>query len=249
MDANTFANKVAVITGGGSGIGLATARLLKSRGAAVAIIGRDANRLEQARRELGEDVLALPGDVSRPGDIEDCLLGVEVRFGRIDILFANAGLSECPPLRETGEAFFDRIIGVNLKGVFFTFTLALPLLAQGASVIFTCSAAHGRGRPGDPLYSAAKAAVRSLARTLAADEEVLAKGIRINVISPGAIRTPLTARAGREAEVNAWIEGAVPMGRWGEAREVARAVAFLASSESSYTTGSELAVDGGLAQI
>ncbi|GHO48448.1 hypothetical protein KSX_66110 [Ktedonospora formicarum] len=155
-------------------------------------------------------------------------------FGQIDILFANAGISECPPIQETDDAFFDHIMGINVKGVFFTFTQALPWLAQDASVIFTSSVAHERGRPGDPLYTASKAAVRSLARTLAADEDVLSRGIRVNVVSPGAIYTPLTANQDTYAmleAVNSYVAETVPMKRWGQPEEVARAVLFLASSK------------------
>ncbi len=138
-----------------------------------------------------------------------------------------------------------------MKGVFFTFTLALPLLANGASVIFTSSVANNRGRPGDPLCSASKAAVRSLARTLAVVEDVLARGIRVNVVSPGAVQTPLTAQDTPEMReaVNSYIESIVPMKRWGQPEEVARAVLLLASSESSYLTGGEIAVDSGLGQV
>jgi NAD(P)-dependent dehydrogenase (short-subunit alcohol dehydrogenase family) len=138
---------------------------------------------------------------------------------------------------------------VNLKGVFFSFVRALPLFRSGAAVVFTATATHARGRPGDPLYLASKAAVRSLARSLAADEEVLRRRIRVNVVSPGAIETPLTARAHASAEVRATVEGMVPLGRWGTPADVARAVLFLASDDAAYLTGAELAVDGGLAQI
>ncbi|GHO48112.1 SDR family oxidoreductase [Ktedonospora formicarum] len=245
-------HKVAVITGGNSGIGLVTAHLFREEGASVVIIGRNEETLERARRELGGDTLAIQADVSRLDDIQRVMRQVGDHFGRIDILFANAGISECPPIQETDDAFFDHIMGINVKGVFFAFTQALPLLTQDASVIFTSSVAHERGRPGDPLYSASKAAVRSLARTLAADEEVLSRGIRVNVVSPGAIYTPLTANQDTYAmleAVNSYVAETVPMKRWGQPEEVARSVLFLASSDSSYMTGGEIAIDGGLGQI
>lgn len=244
-------DKVAVVTGGNSGIGLATARLFKAQGATLVIIGQNAKTLEQTRQELGGNTLTLVADVSKPTDIEQAMEQIQEQFGHIDILFANAGISECPPIQETDEAFFDHIIGINVKGVFFTFTKALPFLAPDASVIFTCSVAHERGRPGDPLYSASKAAVRNLARTLAADDEVIQKRIRVNVVSPGTIQTPLTKQDTQEMDdaINAYVQSAVPMQRWGQPEEVAKAVLFLASSDSSYLTGGEIAVDGGLGQI
>jgi len=168
---------------------------------------------------------------------------------QIDVLFANAGASECPSLGETDSAFFDRLMSVNVKGVFFAFVKALPLFRAGASAVFTATSTHDRGRPGDALYLASKAAVRSLARGLAADEEVLRKRIRVNVVSPGAIETPLTALAHGNQEIRDYVEAMVPLGRWGEPADIARAVLFLASPENSYITGAEIAVDGGLAQI
>ena len=244
-------SKVALITGGNSGIGLATARLLKANGASVIIIGRNIESLEKVKNELGGDTIAIQADVSKIFDIENVIGQVKQKFGRIDILFANAGISDCPPIKETTETFFDQIIGINIKGVFFMFTKALDILSNDASVIFTSSAAHDMGRPGDPLYSATKAAVRSMARTFAAEDEVIEKGIRVNVVSPGTIQTPLTAQETEEMTnaINEYITSSVPMKRWGQPEEVAKAVLFLASSDSSYITGGEIAVDGGLGQI
>lgn len=244
-------NKIAVITGGSSGIGLATAKLFYKEGAQVVLIARGYDALQKAKAEIGGEVITLAADVAKPAETARALAEVQKKFGRIDILFANAGISECPPIKDTTEKFFDQMMSVNVKGVFFPFIQALPFLSEKASVIFTSSVAHERGRPGDPLYSASKAAVRSLARTLAADEEVLSKKIRINVVSPGAIQTPLTEQETEEMQkqIDDYISNAVPMQRWGQAMEVARAVLFLASDDSSYTTGAEIAVDGGLAQI
>ncbi|CAN7772163.1 SDR family oxidoreductase [Caballeronia sp. LjRoot34] len=241
--------KVAVITGGGSGIGLATAHVFRQQGAQVVIAGRNESTLAAARDAIGANTLAVCADVAKPDDLHTLMQTVGECFGRIDVLFANAGMSECPDILDTDEAFFDRLMGVNVKGVFYAFTHAFPWLAKNASVVFTSSVIQQRGRPGDALYGASKAAVRSLARTLAADERVLAQQVRINVVSPGAIRTPLTTAATDNPDVSAWVESQVPMGRWGEADEVARAVLFLASSDASYLTGGEIAVDGGLGQI
>lgn len=200
---------------------------------------------------MGGDTIAIQADVAKLNDIDNAIDVIKTKFGRIDILFANAGISDCPQITETDEAFFDKIIGINFKGVFFMFVKALPLLCNNASVIFTSSAAHDMGRPGDPLYSATKAAVRSMARTFAAEDEVIEKKVRINVVSPGTIQTPLTAQDSEEMThaINEYIETNVPMKRWEQPEEVAKAVLFLASSDSSYMTGAEIAVDGGLAQI
>jgi NAD(P)-dependent dehydrogenase (short-subunit alcohol dehydrogenase family) len=241
--------KVAVITGGGSGIGLATARLFRANGARVVIAGRSEASLTAARQILGDGVLAVRADVQRPEELRALMHSARQSFGPIDVLFANAGISECPDIFETPEAFFDELMQINVKGVFYAFTEAFPLMADGAAVVFTSSVAQQRGRPGDALYAATKAAVRSLARTLAADTRVLARRVRINVVSPGAIETPLTAAATQDADIRAWVEAQVPMGRWGRADEVAKTVLFLSSSDSSYLTAGEIAVDGGLGQI
>lgn len=244
-------DKVALITGGSSGIGLATAQLMVAEGARVVIVGRDKQKLEAAVRLLGPGALPISADAATLSGIGVTLQQVYETHGRIDVLFANAGVSDSPPLLDTDEAFFDKMMDTNVKGVFFLFTKAFPLLSENASVILTSSVAHSKGRPGDPLYSASKAAVRSLGRTLAMDENVLARRIRVNVVSPGAIQTPLTRQDTPEMEqaVNAYIRGAVPMQRWGQPEEVAKAVVFLASAESSYVTGGELMVDGGLGQV
>lgn len=241
--------KVVVITGGSSGIGLATARLFIAHGARIAIAGRSEETLQSAREALGGNVLAVRTDVGRAADLRALMNTVHDALGPIDVLFANAGISECPDIFETGEAFFDEVMHTNVKGVFYAFTEAFALMSEGANAVFTSSVVQQRGRPGDVLYAASKAAVRSLARTLAADERVLAKRVRVNVVSPGAIETPLTAAATADPEVRAWVEAQVPMGRWGQTDEVAKAVLFLASSDASYLTAGEIAIDGGLGQI
>lgn len=244
-------NKVAVITGGSSGIGLATARLMLEEGAQVVIIGRDRQKLEAVTRESGGNMLSISADISSVKEIEKIIAQIQSAYGRISILFANAGISDCPSLLETDEATFDEMMNINVKGVFFLFTKAFPILAEGASVILTSSVAHSKGRPGDPLYTATKAAVRSLGRTLAMDEMVLAKKVRVNVVSPGVIQTPLTKQDTPEMEkaIDDYVQVAVPMQRWGQAYEVAKAVVFLASDDASYMTGGEMTVDGGLGHL
>ncbi|MVM34529.1 glucose 1-dehydrogenase [Spirosoma sp. HMF4905] len=248
---HTLKDKVALITGGSSGIGLATARLMAEEGAHVVIVGRDEQKLEAAANEIGHAAIPIRADASSISGINALIAKVKETYGRIDVLFANAGMSDCPPILETDEPFFDEIMDINVKGVFFLFTKAFPLLAANASVIFTSSVAHNKGRPGDPLYSMTKAAVRSLGRTLAMDEDVLAKKVRVNTVSPGTIQTPLTKQDTSEMDemINNYVAATVPMQRWGQANEVAKAVVFLASDNSSYMTGSDLLVDGGLAQI
>jgi NAD(P)-dependent dehydrogenase (short-subunit alcohol dehydrogenase family) len=243
-----FTDQVVLITGGSSGIGWAAARLFAAEGARLVLVGRDAGALRAAAAQLGGEVLTVAADVGQVADVERVVAEVKQRHGHLDVLFANAGLSECPPIQETDDAFFERIMDVNVKGVFFMFVRALPLFRPGGSAIFTATATHARGKPGDPLYLASKAAVRSLARSLAGDGAVLARRVRVNVVSPGATETPLTAAHGTQ-EVRAYVEGMVPLGRWGQPADVAKAVLFLASADAAYITGAELAVDGGLAQI
>jgi NAD(P)-dependent dehydrogenase (short-subunit alcohol dehydrogenase family) len=249
MSTARFTGKVVLITGGSSGIGLAAAQLFAAEGAQLVLVGRGPGALAAARAQVGGDVRTVAADVARVDDIERVIAEVKKRHGHLDVLFANAGMSDCPPIVETDDAFFERLMGVNVKGVFFMFVRALPLFRPGGSAIFTATATHARGKPGDPLYLASKAAVRSLARSLAGDESVLARRVRVNVVSPGATETPLTVAAHGTSEVRAYVEGMVPLGRWGQPADIAKAVLFLASSDAAYITGAELAVDGGLAQI
>ncbi len=247
--AGTLADKIALITGGSSGIGLAVAELMHAQGATVVIVGRERRKLDDAIARIGPRACAISADVAVVSDIERVMDTVARRHGRIDVLFANAGTSHCPPLRETDEHAFDTLMDLNLKGVFFTCVRAIPLLSENASVILTGSAAADMGRLGDPLYAASKAAVRSLARGFASDPGLIAKKVRVNVLSPGAVKTSLTQAAYEQPEVDAYVRAAIPMQRWGDPAEIARAVMFLASNDSSYMTGSELAVDGGMGQV
>jgi len=244
-----FTGKKAIITGGSSGIGLEAARLLVEKGGDVAILGRDEQKLEAAKTLLGPNALAVPADVARPNDIARAMSRIGLRFGKIDILFANAGISDAPDIADMIEADFDKLVGINVKGVVFSVVHALPILNDGASIILNGSVAARKGRPGDPLYAASKGAVRSFGRTLAADSSILARRIRVNVVTPGPIRTPLTQAAIDDSAIEQHVASLVPMGRWGEAKEVAQAVLFLASAASSYITGAEITVDGGLSHV
>lgn len=241
--------KRAVITGGSSGIGLAAARLFVAEGARVAIIGRNQARLDAALAELGPLTLAERADVARPGELALALRALGEQLGGIDILFVNAGISEAPALADASESSFDAIMSINVKGTVFTVVHALPWLTDGAAIVLTGSVAAHKGRPGDPIYAASKGAVRSFGRSLAVDEAILARRIRVNVLTPGATKTPLTQPATDDPRVHDYVAEMVPMGRWGEASEVAQAALFLASSASSYITGTELIVDGGLTQL
>lgn len=248
---STHTNRVAVITGGNSGIGRSIATAFKEKGADVAIFGRNPETLRTTAEELGDDTLTVQGDVTNLEDLDRLFEAVGERFGRIDALIVNAGGANMRPFAETDEESFDYQVGTNFKGAFFTIQKALPLLKEGSSVIITSSAASSKGYPGLSVYGAAKAAVRSLARTLAA--ELAPLGIRVNVLSPGPIDTPIFDRLGIPAEnKDEAIESfrnLVPLGRIGQPDEIAKAVLFLASSEASYIVGADLAVDGGMAQV
>lgn len=244
-------HKVAVITGGSTGIGLAAARLFHQHGAQLVLAARDPGNLKDAAGQLGGNIHTVACDLSTLGGVEQLIQSVDDHIGYVDVLFANAGAAHTPDLRDVDEAAFDHYINTNVKSVFFTVTRALDLLNDNASVILTSSAAHNRGALGDPLYTLTKAAVASLARTLAADTDLLARGGRVNSPSPGPIRTPLTTfddTASNQA-LDAYVTTTVPMRRLGTADEAARAALYLAGPDSTYTTGSDLPVDGGLAQI
>jgi NAD(P)-dependent dehydrogenase (short-subunit alcohol dehydrogenase family) len=248
---NTFTNKVAVITGGNSGIGLATAKELRRRGASVVISGRDEKTLAEAAASIGGDTLAVHADVSRLADLDKLFARTKERFGSIDVLFVNAGIGKFAPVEQTTEAIFDEMMDANFKGAYFTVQKALPLLKDGWAIVFNTSVASIKGFPTTSVYSASKAALRSLARTLAA--ELVGRRIRVNAVAPGPIQTPIFGKMGLPSEsakdVIAGFVAQVPMKRIGQAEEVVNAVAFLASDEASYVTGVELNIDGGMGQL
>jgi len=243
--------KVAVVTGGNSGIGLASAKRLLEEGARVVIAGRSQKTLDEAAKALGKDVLAIQADVSKLADIDKIYAAVQKKFGKIDILFVNAGVAKFAPFSETTESLFDENFSTNVKGAYFTIQKAIPHLNDGASIILNTSVAGIKGTEGMSAYSATKAALRSMARTAAA--ELVGRGIRVNAVAPGPIETPIFGRTGLpQAAIDEFTKNIgtrVPMKRIGTSDEVAGAVAFLASSDSSYITGEELHVDGGLGQI
>jgi NAD(P)-dependent dehydrogenase (short-subunit alcohol dehydrogenase family) len=243
--------KVAVVTGGNSGIGLATAQLFREEGAKVAISGRDQKTLDEAVKKIGGDVLAVRADVSKLGDLDKFYKAVAQKFGKIDIIFANAGIAKFVPFADSTEALFDETFDINVKGVYFTIQKALPLLNDGASIIINSSVVNETGAAAASIYAATKAAVRSFARTLTT--ELVDRGIRVNVVSPGPITTPIFGRTGLPQEVvdefARDIKTKVPMKRFGKPEEVADAVLFLASGASSYITGVDINVDGGLGQV
>jgi NAD(P)-dependent dehydrogenase (short-subunit alcohol dehydrogenase family) len=243
--------KVAVVTGGNSGIGLATAKRFQQEGAKVAISGRSRQTLDEAVRTIGNGVLAVQADVAKLADIDKLYAEVSQKLGKIDVLFVNAGVAKFAPLAETSESTYDEQFDINIKGAYFTIQKALPLLNDGASIILNTSVADSTGTAGASAYSATKAALRSLARTAAA--ELVGRGIRVNTVAPGPIVTPIFGRTGLpQAAVDEFAKemlAKVPMKRFGQPEEVAGAVAFLASQDASYITGVEINVDGGLGQI
>jgi NAD(P)-dependent dehydrogenase (short-subunit alcohol dehydrogenase family) len=249
--ADKFAGKVAVITGASTGMGLATAKRFVEEGMdQVFITGRRKDALDAAAAEIGRNVTAVQGDVANLADLDRLYDAVRKQNRRIDVLFANAGVSQPRPVESVDEQFFDLHFDANVKGLFFTVQKALPLLNDGASVILNGSIATIKGFPGITVYSATKAAVRSFARTLAS--ELGPRRIRVNTLSPGHIDTPLLGqwRQGDElAQLKEGFAKNVPLGRMGDPDEIARAASFLASDEASYVNGVELFVDGGVAQV
>jgi NAD(P)-dependent dehydrogenase (short-subunit alcohol dehydrogenase family) len=241
--------KVAVVTGGSTGIGKAAAKRLVDEGAFVFITGRRKSELDAAVAEIGRNVVAIPSDVAKLEDLDRLFARVKEKRGRIDVLFANAGVAEGGALGSITEDQFDRMFDVNVKGTLFTVQKALPLLSDGASVILNASIVASKGFPGRSVYSATKAALRSFARTWTSD--LRSQRIRVNVVSPGPIDTPglQGLNATDSKGLSETFRDRVPLGRVGQPEDIASAVAFLASDDASFVTGSELFVDGGIAQV
>jgi NAD(P)-dependent dehydrogenase (short-subunit alcohol dehydrogenase family) len=243
--------KIAVITGGSSGIGLATAQQFVYDGAYVFIVGRRQNEVDTAVNQIGKNVTGVQGDVSNLSDLDRLYDTVKQQKGRIDILFANACITGSVPLGSITEAYFDKIFSVNVRGLLFTVQKALPLFQDGGSIILTASTGGSKGIEGNSVYGATKAAVRSFARSRTVD--LKHRKIRVNAISPGTIDTPMISSLVQNQEQAEQLKRSrasiIPLGRIGSPDEVAKAVSFLASDDSSFVTGIELFVDGGLAQI
>ncbi len=246
-----LAGKVALVTGGSTGIGLATAQRFVAEGAYVFITGRRQAELDTAVQTLGSQAFGIRGDVSNLADLDRAIASIKEQKGTLDVLFANAGIAEFAPLEAVTEAQYDRQFDINVKGLFFTVQKALPLLPDGAAIILMSSIVGIKGFEANSVYSATKAAIRSLARTLTAD--LKSRHIRVNAISPGPIETPglnsILDTPEQVAQFKAQMVNGIPLGRVGDADEIAKAVVFLASDDSSYVTGVELFVDGGMAQV
>lgn len=243
--------KVAVITGGNSGIGLAAAQQFVDQGAKVVILGRNSESLERAVAALGDSARGVQGDVTSFDDLDNLFDTATRAFGKVDIVFANAGIAEFAPLADATEDHFDKIFDINVKGAFFTVQKALPHLNDGASIIITSSAVNVTGGATMSVYSATKAAVRSLVRVFAS--ELADRGIRVNTVSPGPVETPIYDRLGLDEEtksgVAAHLTDLTPLKRFGKPDEIANVVSFLASDQASYVTGTDIYADGGFAQV
>jgi NAD(P)-dependent dehydrogenase (short-subunit alcohol dehydrogenase family) len=246
-----LSHKIALITGGTSGIGLEAAKLFRDEGARVIVTGTDQTRLDAATRQLGSEVLGLRCDVRIPAELDNVFDEIARRFDRLDVVFANAGIGLAAPLEVVTEQQIDEQFAVNFKGIFFTVQKAVPLMAKGGSIVLTTSFLNAVGAPGLSILSATKAAVRSLARSLGA--ELAAHNIRVNAVSPGPIRTTFHGKLGLSEtdlkQAAAGIEAQIPLHRFGEAGEVAKVALFLVSDDASFVTGSEFVVDGGLSQL
>lgn len=245
----TLAGNVALVTGASSGIGRATARRLAEAGATVIAMGRDEGRLEAIRAELGASGETTVADLAQPDTLAQAMVRVTDRHGRLDILVINAGVSNAPDITDLDLQSYDRLMDVNVRGAVFTFVNALPFLADGASVVFVGSVAGRKGQPGDALYAGSKGFIRAFARNVGTSPELMARRIRVNVVSPGPVETPLTVAATNNSEIRSYVEGLIPMRRWGRAEEIAEAIFFLASPASSFTTGADLTVDGGMSHV
>jgi NAD(P)-dependent dehydrogenase (short-subunit alcohol dehydrogenase family) len=251
MNAQRFKGKVAVVTGGNSGIGLGVAKAYAQEGAQVAITGRNKTTLETAAKEIGEGTLAIQSDAGKVSEIEAAMKKIKERFGRIDALFVNAGIGQFVPFEQITEKFFEDTVDINMKGVFFTVQKAIPLMSEGSAIVLNASINAHLGMPGTTVYGATKAAVVNMAKTLSAD--LLEKGIRVNAISPGPITSALLARDGitqeKLQETKDWIQSKVPIKRFGAPEEIAAAVLYLTSPESAFVVGAELIIDGGMSTL
>src|SRR5215470_598210 len=246
-----LAEKIGLITGGNSGIGFATEKRFVAEGAYVFVTGRRKAELEAAVKEIGENAEGLAGDVSRLADLDRLFARIKDKKGRLDVLFANAGIAKYATLGEMTEELYDAIFDINVKGLLFTVQKALTLMPDGSSIILNASIVASKGLSSNSVYSATKAAIRSFARTWTTD--LKSRRIRVNAISPGTIDTPglnnLLASGEAGEQRKKMISTAIPLGRLGEADEIAAAVVFLASDDASYITGTELFIDGGFAQV
>ena len=243
-----FEGKVAMVTGGNSGIGLAAAKAFAREGAQVAVTGRDEGTLKNAEKEIGSGALAIRADAARIADLDAAMAKVRDQFKRIDALFVNAGIGKFVPIAEVTEAMFDEIVTINLKGAFFTVQKALPLMARGSAVVLNASINAHIGLPGTTVYGATKAAVVNLAKTMSAD--LAERGIRVNAVSPGPVETPIFGRAGISSEqsrqTKEWLQNQTLVKRMAEPEEIAEAVLYLSSDVSSFVVGTELVIDGGM---
>lgn len=244
-----FRGQHVVVTGGNSGIGLATAQAFAREGATVAIIGRNPATLESARAAIGAGTLAIQAELSRVSEIERAFAEVRAAFGKVDVLFANAGGGAMIPFEQVDEALWDQVIDLNVKGTYFAVQRCLPLMSKGGAIVLCSSVSACRSMPGASIYAASKAAINSMGRSLAG--ELVGRGIRVNVVMPGGVQTPIMQRTpGVPPEYSAAVfekmAAGTPMGRVAQPEEIASAVLFLASTEASYITATELHVDGGI---
>lgn len=246
-----FEDKVVVITGGNSGIGLAAAQQFAAEGARLVLFGRNEKTLNEAAATLPERTLTVQGDVSALSDLDRLFEETTAAYGKFDVLFVNAGIVGMGPIVQVDEAAFDQIMDINFKGAYFTIQKALPYMHDGGSIVLNSSINANIGMPGTSIYAASKAALTSLVRTLSA--ELVERGIRVNAVSPGPIETPIFGRLGMtDEQIQGFaqqIQAQVPLGRFGKAQEIAKAVTFLASDDASFVLGEELIVDGGMSQL
>jgi len=245
-----YKGKTVLITGGTSGMGLATAKLFVGEGARVIVTGRTPATIETAQAELGENAIAMYSDATSLSDMDSLAKKVRETFGKLDVLFVNAGFARRVPFEAMTEEVYDELLDLNAKGPYFIVQKLAPLMPEGSSVVFTTSLANVKGMPGNSAYGAAKAALRAITRSLAA--ELMPRGIRVNAVSPGPIETPILGKMGMSKEaadqILAKMKEVVPMKRVGQPEEIAKAVAFLAF-DATYTTGAEIPVDGGWTQL